>query len=155
MPSQPATTNPGFFQSNEPFSFETKIAMALQGAKWQELQNNAGSTGETLPEPVEDDLEEEDEVLDENKPPELTAKQKKKREQFDRTIARDAGDVLQTIEPDALKAGEQEVIWDQDPEILCCYNWQASSDDTNTIFGKSMQIWVPFSKSISNHPQMT
>jgi hypothetical protein len=116
-------------QSAEPFSFEDKIALALQGASWQGLQAPVESAPEAVQTP-------EVAAEEESKPSELTAKQKKKREQFDRTIARDAGDVLQTIDPAAIVPVEQEVAWDQDPELLCSYNWLASTDNTNTIFGK-------------------
>jgi hypothetical protein len=103
--------------------------LALQGASWQGLQAPAESAPEAVQAP-------EVAAEEESKPPELTAKQKKKREQFDRTIARDAGGVLQTIDPAAIVPIEEEVAWDQDPELLCSYNWLASTDDTNTIFGK-------------------
>jgi len=139
MPSQTAP-NAGS-QSNEPFSFEAKIAMALQGAKWQELQRSTENVVPTPPEAIQDgaliDAVVAEDAVDEQRPPELTAKQKKKKEQFARTIARDAGEVLATIEPDSLVGVPQDVTWDKDPELLCCYNWQASTDETNTIFGKS------------------
>lgn len=118
-------------QSTEPFSFEAKIALALQGASWQGLQ--APAPADLAPAAFQTPEVETEEA---SKPPELTAKQKKKRDQFDRIIARDTGDVLQTIEAASIVPVEQEVAWDQDPELLCSYNWQASTDNTNTIFGK-------------------
>ncbi|KAF2827124.1 hypothetical protein CC86DRAFT_24287 [Ophiobolus disseminans] len=123
------------FQSNDPFSFEAKIAMALQGAKWQELLQSGPSTnpGVEPSEDVQDGVTEGIELPKEQKPAEMTAKQKKKKEQFTRTIARDAGHVLQTIESDAIIPGPQEVTWDKDPELLCCYNWQGTAEE-NTIF---------------------
>lgn len=118
-------------QTTAVFSFEDKIALALQGASWQGLQAGAPvETAPQAPQAAEAGTEEEAKL------PEMTAKQKKKRDQFDRTIARDAGDVLQTIEAAGIVPVEQEVAWDQDPELLCSYNWQASTDNTNTIFGK-------------------
>jgi hypothetical protein len=125
---------PAVLNSSDPFSFEQKIALALQGGKWQELQKSMDMGTSAAPsEGVQEGVSEE--AVPEG-PPEPTAKQKKKKAQFAKTIARDTGDVLQTIEPDAIVPGPQEVTWDQDPELLCCYNWQASTDD-NTIFGKS------------------
>jgi hypothetical protein len=126
-----------------PMSFEAKIALALQGSNWQELQTNSKNTPTMQPDalPQEgvtlDVTVEEDDV---NKPPGMTAKQKKKKERFDRTIARDAGDVLQMIETDSIVPVNIDVTWNQDPELLCSYNWQASTDNTNTIFGKSESL---------------
>tara|TARA_R110002003_G_scaffold534_9_gene20280 strand:- start:4022 stop:4312 length:291 start_codon:yes stop_codon:yes gene_type:complete len=66
----------------------------------------------------------------------MTAKQQRKRERFDRGVARDAGDYLQSIPVASIIPVAENVTWDQEPELLCSYNWQASID-TNTIFGKS------------------
>jgi hypothetical protein len=75
-------------------------------------------------------------VQEPEKPPEMTAKQQKKRERFDRGVARDAGEYLQSIPVESIVPVSQDVTWDQEPELLCSYNWQASTDDKNTIFGK-------------------
>jgi hypothetical protein len=125
-----------------PMSFESRIALALQGSNWQELQKSIATPQAQAPGPetvapestvvVEDDI---------NKPPEMTAKQKKKRQQFDRTIARDTGDVLQIIDAKSVTPVASSVTWDQDPELLCSYNWQAS-DESNTIFGESILLWL-------------
>lgn len=64
-------------------------------------------------------------------------KNAKKTERFRNTIARDAGEVVETIPVEALNPVPHTIAWDSDPELLCCYNWQASTDGTNTIFGKS------------------
>jgi Ca2+-dependent lipid-binding protein len=126
-----------------PMSFEARIGLALQGSNWQELQNSGKSTV-AIPDDVLDDEALIDEALDDeamipeddaDKPREMTAKQLKKKALFERTIARDTGDVLQTIEPDSIVPVQQDVKWDQDPELICSYNWQASVDETNTIFG--------------------
>jgi hypothetical protein len=138
MPIHPGPPPPPA-QSSEPFSFEAKIAMALQGAKWQELQN---ATGQPVPTPLAstpdeiafDDVENVEEA---NKRPELTEKQKQKKKKFDAKISRDAGDVLQTIESASIVPVDQDVTWDGEPELLCSYNWQDASD-TNTIFGKHL-----------------
>jgi hypothetical protein len=130
-------------------SFEARIGLALQGSSWQQLQT-------AVTEPVgreNDDAVQEDEDIEEidddeeldaemaedegEAPKELTEKQKKKLARFTQTIARDAGDIFETIPHDTLTPGPESVVWDDDPELLCCYNWQASTDQTNTIFGKS------------------
>lgn len=89
----------------------------------------------------EDDIghDAEDDV---EKPKELTGKQKKKRLRFDNAIARDAGAVLHTIEADSVVPVPWPVTWDKDPELVCSYNWQASTDGTNTIFG-ALQVSHP------------
>jgi hypothetical protein len=115
-------------------SFESRIALALQGgSNWQDLQKTVSAAQPQAP--VPENVTAEPEVQDDVKP-EMTAKQKKKREQFDRTIARDTGAVLHTIHADDVEPVATSVTWDQDPELLCSYNWQAS-DETNTIFGRS------------------
>ena len=117
-------------------SFEARIALALKGSSWQELQSSnevAFSTQGGLVQ--ETDFEAAESGVEVAK--ELTAKQKKKIERFEQIIARDTGDVLQVIEADAVTPVPAPVTWDEDPELLCCYNWQASTDGTNTIFGWS------------------
>jgi hypothetical protein len=119
-----------------PISFESRIALALQGSSWQELQHSFATVQSLIPVPetvkTEPAIAVEDEI---NKPPGPTAKQKKKKEQFDRTIARDTGNVLQIIHSESVTPVTTSVMWDQDPELLCSYNWQASYE-TNTIFGE-------------------
>lgn len=116
------------------------IGLALKGNDWQQLQGLTNTTAMALdetPELESDDAAVFQEVAGEvNQPRLLTVKQKKKMQRFDQTIARDTGAILQTIEADALTPVPQSVTWDQDPEIVCCYNWQASNDGTNTIYGK-------------------
>lgn len=138
-------------------SFENKIAMALQGSNWQRLQN-PNSTAPAQSELFDQSLDSnaaapQQELFDQNttgleellaasieeeanQPPELTAKQKRKKQQFERSVARDAGDVLQSIEPGSVEPVAEKVTWDEDPELLCSYNWQETTDDTNTIFGE-------------------
>ncbi|OAL04346.1 hypothetical protein IQ06DRAFT_214112 [Phaeosphaeriaceae sp. SRC1lsM3a] len=125
-------------------SFENKIALALQGSNWQQLQNSnnnkaAADTAAMQPEvftqnPGFEELVVASTAEEVNQPPQLTAKQKKKKQTFERSVARDAGEVLQTIEPSAVEPVVENVTWDQDPELLCSYNWQDTTDDTNTIF---------------------
>jgi hypothetical protein len=125
--------NPAVIMAPASISFEAQIGLALQGSNWQELQNS-NSIG--MPIQTETVVQESVFVDDEaNLPPEMTTKQKKKKERFERTIARDTGDVLQLIEAESIMPVEHNVTWDQDPELVCSYNWQASTDDTNTIFG--------------------
>jgi len=145
-------------------SFEAKIAMALGGSSWQSLQSNNTAEpssavdgvadveeDESLDEEDEDEDEDEDDEDDgvplepESAEPAKAAepivdaatlkKRKRKQDRFDRTIARDAGEVLETIDLNALIPVAQDVVWDRDPELLCSYNWQSSTDGTNTIFG--------------------
>ncbi|EUC33366.1 hypothetical protein COCCADRAFT_96310 [Bipolaris zeicola 26-R-13] len=138
-------------------SFEAKIAMALGGSSWQSLQNSntadpvaaAGQAAHADEEYQDDDDEDMDggngipivdgpadtvaaQELEVDE--ELLKKRKKRLERFEKVIAKDAGEVVETIELDSLIPISQKVSWDQDPEILCCYNWQASTDGTNTIF---------------------
>lgn len=127
----------GFLDSNA-LSFEQRIALSLQGANWQALNGGQGvGVGVTPSVAIQEEISDEVEELevDADLPPQQTAKQKKKKAEFDRVIARDTGAVLATIEPEALSIGPQEVTWDKDPELLCCYNWQDFTN-TNTIFGK-------------------
>lgn len=142
-------------------SFEAKIAMALGGSSWQSLQNSntadpilaAGQTAHADEEYEEyEDNDDEDgdggngiPIVDGTadagaaQEPEvdeaLLKKRKKKLERFEKTIARDTGEAVETIDVASLTPIAQQVSWDQDPELLCCYNWQASTDGTNTIFG--------------------
>ncbi|KAG9193490.1 hypothetical protein G6011_03525 [Alternaria panax] len=120
-------------------SFESKIALALGGSNWQQLQ------GDNTAEPtIAAEGDEESDLNDEEvdvKPTEEVVidpikamKYQKKKERFEQSIERDAGEILETIEKDALTPVAEQVVWDKDPELLCCYNWQASEDGTNTIF---------------------
>lgn len=141
-----------------PISFEARIALALQGNNWQELQKPTNHSATVQEEIVDEEAADEDEeesedddadeevetgdstdaaAADEPKmPPVLSAKQKRKRKQFAQAIERDAGGILHTIDLESLVPVATSVTWDGDPELLCCYNWQASTDNTNTIFGK-------------------
>jgi hypothetical protein len=120
-------------------SFESRIALALQGSNWGELQKSITAVQPQIPVPETVVTEPEIAVPDDVKP-EMSAKQKKKREQFDRTIARDTGSVVQIIHAETVAPVDMEVTWDQDPELLCSYNWQAS-DETNTIFGELFPLF--------------
>jgi len=113
----------------------------LGGSNWQQLQ------GESTAEPTLEAEESEESDSDDEEAginiteevvidPVRAKKQQKKKERFDQSIAKDAGEILETIDKDALIPVAEKVVWDQDPELLCCYNWQASDDGTNTIFGK-------------------
>ncbi|KAF1918801.1 hypothetical protein BDU57DRAFT_443699 [Ampelomyces quisqualis] len=129
-------------EASAPISFESRIALALQGNNWQELQNinHAAAVEKEI---LDDDEDDEVEIPDapeaaceddSNKPPEMSAKQKRKKKKFTRAINRDTGDVLHTIDFASLVPVATTVTWDGDPELLCSYNWQASTDNTNTIF---------------------
>lgn len=129
-----------------PLSFESKIALALQGSNWQQLEGVSTSVAEepsiqlgenVLVEAAENGLELTHEQSQQQWHP--TAKQKKKMATFVKTIARDAGDVLATIAPGDVVPTPCDVTWDAEPELLCSYNWHGASDGTNTIFGKTKQ----------------
>ncbi|KAF2024386.1 hypothetical protein EK21DRAFT_29186, partial [Setomelanomma holmii] len=122
------------------FSFEDKIALALQGSSWQDLQtinrtveipqqtstNNGGAIVRT--DAIQSDPEAIAKALQKSK------KQLRKKEQFDKRTERDAGDYLQSIALESIVPVIQNVTWEQEPEVLCSYNWQAQSDNTNTIY---------------------
>lgn len=126
------------------FSFADKISLALRGSNWQELQTSSAVTNESSSvTPVNDgginlDVDiPQDDMEDILMPPQMTSKQKKTKARFDERVARDAGDYLQSIPLESIVPIAQNVSWDQEPELVCSYNWQASTDDTNTIFGES------------------
>lgn len=111
--------------------------MALRGNDWQQLQSTAASTAAAQNDPVIAQAEAVPGVEGEIEAPRVpTKKQMQKMKRFDQAISRDAGDILQTIEVKQLIPVSQSVSWDEDPELLCSYNWQASTDRTNTIFGE-------------------
>jgi hypothetical protein len=66
-------------------------------------------------------------------PPPPTKGQLKKMAKQAKLVSRDAGDILQSITSDEIIPVPHNISWDQDPELLCCYNWQ-DAEDTNTIF---------------------
>lgn len=156
-------------------SFEAKIAMALGGSSWQSLQstttvqpspameNAAGEEEDEYDIDEEDDEDGDDGVPLEMEDAELDVtqevvvdeatlqKRKKKLERFEKSVARDAGEVLETITTDALAPVPQTVAWDQDPELLCCYNWQSSTDGTNTIFGTYLILHISGIRPSSSH----
>ncbi|KAH5753834.1 hypothetical protein HBI16_232460 [Parastagonospora nodorum] len=141
----PQPTETGAMDNISPaaMSFEAKIALALQGSNWQALQHQTSSTetnnASTIPQAealAEESVAAEPIAGVAGIPsilPDMTAKQKKKKERFDQKIARDTGDVLQLIEADTIAPVAEGVTWDQDPELVCSYNWQDSTDQ-NTIF---------------------
>lgn len=69
----------------------------------------------------------------------LTAAQKKKQQNKERVLSRDRGSVIQIISPSDVQpyqspGSKSTVTWDEDPEILCSYNWSSVDDGSNTIF---------------------
>ncbi|KAJ8109453.1 hypothetical protein OPT61_g7447 [Boeremia exigua] len=69
----------------------------------------------------------------------LTAAQKKKKIRQEKVMSRNRGSVLQTISPsdfqlDESLDSESKVTWNEDPELLCSYNWSSVVDGSNTIF---------------------
>jgi hypothetical protein len=126
-------------------SFESKIALALGGSSWQQLQDDSIVEPTIAAEDDEDDDSDDGDDIAETAEevaidPVKAAKYKKKIERFNNTIARDAGDIVETIDKTALTPIPEQVVWDEEPELLCCYNWQAAADGTNTIFGEYILI---------------
>ncbi|KAJ4348921.1 hypothetical protein N0V95_005047 [Ascochyta clinopodiicola] len=64
----------------------------------------------------------------------LTPAQKKKKWRKARVLSKERGSVLYTISPEDVRPHESPVTWDQEPEILCSYNWSGANDGSNTIF---------------------
>ena len=64
----------------------------------------------------------------------LTAAQKKKKQRKQRVLSKDRGAILHTISPADVQPYESSVTWDQDPELLCSYNWSSTIDNSNTLF---------------------
>lgn len=69
----------------------------------------------------------------------LTSAQKNKQRRKERVLAQDRGSVIHTIipsdiQPHAPTNPKSKVTWDEDPEIVCSYNWSSVVDGSNTIF---------------------
>jgi hypothetical protein len=74
----------------------------------------------------------------------LTPAQKRKKERKDRVLLKDRGPVLHTVSPADVQPYQSSVLWDQDPELLCSYNWSSTVDGSNTIFVPGgPQKWTP------------
>lgn len=129
------------------------LAAGLAHAQPQNVQledeitsENLGTPGELEDEDVDDDdveiaTDSEEGELDIPRPlPKvLTPAQRKKQKRKERVLSKDRGPIIQTIFPADVQphgsAGYQtKVTWDEDPEILCSYNWCSTVDGTNTIF---------------------
>lgn len=127
-------------------SFESKIALALGGSSWQQLQGDSAVESTIAAEDgIDSDSDGGDAVLEipeeEVIDPVVAEKRRRKLERFNNTIARDAGHIVETIHKNALTPVPEPIVWDEEPELLCCYNWQAAEDGTNTIFGEYMLIY--------------
>ena len=81
------------------------------------------------PDLIDDEDEGSEDV--EHKPREMSAKKKKRLQRMSNTMAREAGPVNLTLDVDALVPISSEVTWDQEPELLCCYNWHGAVDGTS------------------------
>ena len=83
----------------------------------------------------DDDVEPVEEENDEGKPKKPTPAMLKKLKRLAQQLNREAGHVILTLEADELVPGPCMVRWkDEDHQLLCSYNWQGTSDGTNTIF---------------------
>jgi hypothetical protein len=80
---------------------------------------------------VADDVLDTGVTQDERPPP--TKGQKNRMAKQARLVSRDAGDILHTISFEDVMPVPDEVTWDQDPELLCCYNW-SDNERSNTIY---------------------
>lgn len=99
---------------------------------------------EPVDEPDDDDVEiatdSEEGELDNSKPPPkvLTAAQRKKQKRKEKVLTDGRGPVLCTIAPSDVDPypshRESKVTWNDDPELLCSYNWSSVVDNKNTIF---------------------
>ncbi|KAJ4993574.1 hypothetical protein SVAN01_01122 [Stagonosporopsis vannaccii] len=72
-------------------------------------------------------------------PKALTAAQKKKQQRKERVMSQDRGPVIHKISPSDVQPHaptnpNSKVTWDEDPEIVCSYNWSSVADGSNTIF---------------------
>ncbi|KAF3009562.1 hypothetical protein E8E13_005676 [Curvularia kusanoi] len=105
-----------------------------------EEQQQEGPEDEPDDEDVEIATDSEEGELDIPKPQPkaLTAKQKKKQERKTKVLTRKRGPVLCTISPSDVQPYEShndsKVTWDDDPELVCSYNWSSVVDNSNTIF---------------------
>ena len=114
---------------------ETNLLQLIGGTqsiKETQLQPTVADSSTHNAENIIVDAELED--LDGERPRELSAKQKKKLARFTEKIEREAGEVLHTVELDSITPIPEEVKWKEDPELLCCYNWQETQEGSNTIF---------------------
>lgn len=74
----------------------------------------------------------------------LTPAQKKKKERKERVLSKWRGRILQTILSPDVEPCRQEVTWDEDPEIVCSYNWSSAVDGSNTIYVPGAPTkWTP------------
>ncbi|KAL1653314.1 hypothetical protein SLS61_004191 [Didymella pomorum] len=64
----------------------------------------------------------------------LTPAQKKKKKRKDAVLSKLRGSAIQEILAPDVVACEQEVTWNEDPEIICSYNWSTTADGSNTIY---------------------
>ncbi|KAG9199253.1 hypothetical protein G6514_008696 [Epicoccum nigrum] len=91
-------------------------------------------------EDVEIDTDSEEGELDIPKPPPkvLTPAQRKKQKRKEQVLTNGRGPVLCTIAPSDAHLNpshcESKVTWNDDPELLCSYNWSSVVDNKNTIF---------------------
>jgi hypothetical protein len=132
-------------------SFEGKIALALRGSNWQQLQDTGPAVVEQLIVQESEDVDVQILADESELPNEPTEKQKKRMKRFEEAVARDTGDVLQTIEVDGISPVAWDITWEKEPELLCCYNWRAATDGSNTIYGRLSSSAVDLQSGLTNH----
>ncbi|KAJ4373682.1 hypothetical protein N0V86_007825 [Didymella sp. IMI 355093] len=77
-------------------------------------------------------------------PKALTPAQKRKKERKDKVLSKWRGPVLREILAPDVGACQEEVTWNEDPEIICSYNWSSSVDGSNTIYVPGAPTkWAP------------
>ena len=106
-----------------------------------EEEGNLDEEGEVEDDDVDISTDSEQGELDIPKPlPKvLTAAQAKKQERKNRVLSKDRGPIINTISPSDVQpydsnSYKSRIAWDEDPEILCSYNWSSAVDGSNTIF---------------------
>lgn len=74
----------------------------------------------------------------------LTPAQRRKKARKDAVLSKLRGPAFQEILAPDVVACEQEVTWNEDPEIICSYNWSSTDDGSNTIYVPGAPTkWTP------------
>ncbi|KAF1928301.1 uncharacterized protein M421DRAFT_101136 [Didymella exigua CBS 183.55] len=114
-----------------------------------------GSVNETAPDDDVENLDDDDvDIATESEegeldipkplPKVLTLAQKRKKERKDKVLSKRRGPVLREILSPDLEPCKQEVTWNEDPEVICSYNWSSTVDGTNTIYVPGTPTrWTP------------
>lgn len=127
------------------------FATSFDGSQLQ----NGGSIGEAAQDDDVENLDDDDvDIATDSEegeldiprplPKVLTPAQKRKKQRKDAVLSRLRGPAFQEILTPDIVACEQEVTWDEDPEIVCSYNWSSTADGSNTIYVPGAPTkWTP------------